>query len=100
MKHVNTLELYRELIASGLDEHQANLQLKAYEEISNSFYSELKEWLKEAKEEFASQKMLAILGGLILLVGTASIGMLWKLTVEAEVLKSSLVRIEKLEQNK
>jgi hypothetical protein len=92
MSHIDTLKVYEEYRAAGFDEKTAkeltNVLESSFTKIHKSLFEELKQWLKEAKEDFASQKLISILGGLILLALTTSIGLLWNLTVDFQILKS------------
>jgi hypothetical protein len=84
--NIDTHKIYTDLIANGLTNEQALAHLKSYENIGNSLLN----WLREAREEFASQKLISILGTLILLVGAASIGLMWNLSVDMKILQNDM----------
>lgn len=86
MKQIDTLKMYETLIAKGMSDKDAKIQIAAMDCIAN----DLLEWLKELKQDFASQKLVSILGGLILVVGVSTIGMMWKLSIDLEVLKAQV----------
>ncbi len=99
MSHIDTLKIYQELISGGMTADQAQIQVNAFEAMSHSFFNEMKEWLKDAKADFASQKLISILGALILAAGMASIGLLWNMSIDIGVLKAenkAAVHIEKI----
>ncbi len=87
MSHINTLEVYERYMASGLDDAQAREYTNILE---NSFMTKV----NELKREFANNKVISIFGALILLVGASSIGMLWKLTIDMEIMKEWQIKIE------
>ena len=93
MSHINTLKVYEEYRAAGFDEKTAKDLTSILE---NSFMSQVKDWLKEAKNDFASQKLLSTLGALILIAMSAGIGLLWYISIELQVLKTC--GIQKQEQ--
>ncbi len=85
MSHLDTLKIYEEYKAAGLDDKTA----KEYTNIlENSFTTNLREWLKDAKADFASQKLITILGSLILLAMTAGVSLMWNISVDLQVLKT------------
>ncbi len=83
MKQIDTLRMYETLVSNGMTDKEAKTQIAAMESIG----SDLMEWLKEARSDFASQKMVSILGGLILLALTAIGGQLWSLTTRFEIME-------------
>jgi hypothetical protein len=88
MAHIDTLKMFEGLRAAGIPEGQARAQVETLE---NSF-SPL---FKELKQDFASQKLVGLFGGLILLVGATTIGLLWRLSIDVELLKNTVLLIEK-----
>ena len=46
--------------------------------------------VNELKEDFASQKLITILGGIIITIGVALITITWHISVDLEVLKSNI----------
>lgn len=73
MSHIDTLQVYEDLIASGIPEKQAKAQIKSMD----TFYSNI-------KDEFVSNKLISILGTLLLIVASATIGQLWNLSMKFE----------------
>lgn len=95
MAHIDTLKVYEEYRASGLDEKTAKeyteLLEKAHSSLyktHSSLYEEIKKWFKEAKEDFASQKSNNIIGGIIVTLLIAVIGLLWNNNLDLQTLKT------------
>lgn len=81
MSHIDTLKVYEEYRAAGLDDKAA----KEYTNIlENSFMTKV----KELKEDFTSHKFNTILGGLLLTAMLTLIGMVWNLSVDFQVFKT------------
>lgn len=87
MSHIDTLKVYEEYKAAGFDDKTAKDLTNILESSHKSLIEDLKEWLKEAKQDFASQKMISVLGALILLAMTAGIGLLWSVSIDLQTLK-------------
>lgn len=80
MSHIDTLKVYEEYRASGYNEQKAK-------DLTNILEHSFMTKVKELKTEFASNKLISILGSIIILVGIGIIGLLWTVTVDLEVLK-------------
>jgi hypothetical protein len=93
MSHINTLATYKDLVAKGMDSVQAEIHVQSLLDSEERIRHSVFEWVKELKEDFASQKLISILGGLILLVGAANIAMMWHITVDVEILKHNVTKI-------
>ena len=88
MSHIDTLKVYEEYKAAGFNEEAAKRLTNILE---NSFMTKV----KELKNDFASQKFNSILGGLIITLQIAVIGLLWNNNVDLQVLKTcGLQKIE------
>ena len=97
MAHIDTLKIYEEYRAAGLDEKTAKEFTNILE---NSFATSVKEWLKDAKEDFASQKMVSIIGALILLIMTAGVSLMWYISIDLQVLKTCGMAQQEIKQDK
>jgi hypothetical protein len=91
MSYINTLEAYDRLIKSGVNDIEARAQVFNLIQCENAVECHavdhkrvVLEWLKEAKADFASQKFISIIGGLIVIVGCAIVGQMWNLSVKFE----------------
>lgn len=79
MKHVNTLEIYDELMAKGFSEIQARAQAEILENSFKAIYEDF-------KDMFASNKLVSIMGGIILIALTGIASELWWLSKEVSIL--------------
>lgn len=88
MSHIDTLQVYEDYKATGLDDIRAKEYTRILE---NSFITKL----NELKDDFASNRLVSVLGALILIVGSACIGQLWNLSMKFERMDSDLQYIMK-----
>jgi len=94
MSHIDTLKIYDQLMAANIPSEQARAQVLAMEQIHVSINEAALQWLKEAKNDFASNKLVSILGGLILLVGAGIVGQLWHISVKVERIDAELQQVQ------
>lgn len=87
MSHINTLEVYKEYIGAGFSPEESTRMTRILE---NSFMTKV----NELKNDFASQKFISILGTLILFVGISTVGLMWRLSVDMEVLKHDVQELK------
>ena len=87
MKHVNTLEIYDELMAKGFSEVQARAQTEILE---NSF----KAVYEDFKDTFASNKLITIIGTIIIAIGGFTLNKVWDLSHDIIEVKSRLGYLE------
>ena len=83
MKYVNTLEIYKGALAAGHTEAQAINQANTLE---NSF----KAVYEDFKDTFTSNKLVSILGGVIIIALTGIGGELWYLSKEVSILSRDM----------
>ena len=81
MSHIDTLKVYEEYMAAGFDDKTAK---KLTNVLENSFMTKV----KELREDFASQKLVSILGGLILTALVTLIGITWNISIDLQVFKT------------
>ena len=81
MSHIDTLKVYEEYKLAGFSEETARHLTNVLE---NSFMTKI----NELKDDFASQKFNTILGGLIITLQIAVLGLLWNNNVDLQVLKT------------
>jgi hypothetical protein len=86
MSHIDTLKVYEDYKATGLSDTVAKEYTKVLE---NSLMSKLNEF----KGEFASNKMVSMLGALILIALTAISGELWYLSKEVSILSRDMQEV-------
>lgn len=86
MKHVNTLEIYKEALASGYTENQAL-------SLANTLESSFTAVYEDFRDTFASNKLVSILGGIILIVLSGIAGELWYLSKEVSVLSRDMQEV-------
>lgn len=89
MSHIDTLKVYEEYRATGLDEKSARQFTNILE---NSFMTKVKEF----KEDFANQKMVSIMGGVIITMLLAMGGELWYVSKEVSILSRDTQEIRLL----
>lgn len=100
MSHINTLKVYDELVASGVSEKEAKAQVNALLELEDrldnkliTYDNKLITYLKELKEDFASQKMITVLGSIIIIGMTAITSELWYLSKEVSILSRDMQEV-------
>lgn len=87
MKHFNTLEIYKGALAAGFNEEQALLQANTFEKSFRAIYEDF-------KDTFASNKLVSILGGLILLALSGIGGELWVLSKDVAIINYKIGHLE------
>lgn len=87
MSHIDTLQVYKEAIQAGYTETEASFYANT---LDNSFMTKV----NELKYDFASQKLITILGGIIISIGIALVTITWNISVDIEVLKSKITLME------
>lgn len=88
MPHIDTLKVFEEYKAAGLDEKTAKEFTNILE---NSFMTKIGEWIKELKVEAVSQKTTCVLGFLILSASLILMAMLWNLSKDLKALKNCVI---------
>jgi hypothetical protein len=86
MKHINTLKVYKDALLAGFDERQAIHQAETFEKSFADIFQDL-------KEDFASQRLIYILGGIMLTVLVAIGGELWWLSKEVSILSRDMQEV-------
>ena len=86
MKYINTLEVYEKLIASGASDAHARAQTTILENSFTAVYEDF-------KDTFASNKLVSIMGGIILLALSGIGGELWYLSKEVSTLSRDMQEV-------
>lgn len=87
MRRIDTLKAYEELLKVGILPEQARIQVDL---IDHSF----NEILKEFKGEFASNKMVAIMGSIIIAIGSFTLTKVIDLDKRVAILENTIVQIK------
>lgn len=90
MSHIDTLKVYEEYRAAGFNDKQAKDLTNILE---NSFMTQIKEWLKDTKEDFASQRFVFAFGGLMVTAMLAMAGELWYISKEVSILSRDMQEV-------
>jgi len=88
MSHLDTLKVYKEYLATGLNETQAQEYTNILE---NSFMTKV----DELRKEFTSNKLVAIMGTIIITIGGFTLSKVWDLSHDMIDVKSRLSSLEK-----
>ncbi len=84
---MNTLKYYQELISKGISEEQAEILSYAMEAQESNI-------INRFKDEFASNKMVTLLGTIIITIGGFTLAKVWDLSHDMVEVKSRLCVIE------
>ncbi len=87
MKHFDTLKAYDELIDSGMDAKTAKIQVAQM----GNFYIDL---FKDIGSEFASQKLITVLGAIIISIVSFLAVEVWNLSIDMKDVTRRLTSIE------
>ncbi len=87
MSNLDTLKIYQEYIAAGFTEEKAVAMTNVLE---NSFITKV----NELRREFTSNKMVAIMGTIIIAIGGFTLNKLWDLSHDMTEVKSRLTSLE------
>jgi hypothetical protein len=87
MSHIDTLKVYEEYRAAGFSDIKARTATQVLEQ---SFIAKV----NELKEDFASNKLIAILGSIIIAIGGFTLNKVWDLSHDMVEVKTRLVHIE------
>jgi len=90
MSQFNTLKVYKELMNNGMTSEQATAHVAGLEEAAKG----LTQWLREAKKDFASNKLVSIFGTVIIAIGSFTLVKMWDLSHDMIEVKTRLTVLE------
>ena len=91
----DTYEEYKKMRELGLTDGEASVQLAIMKEIRESQFFQIKEWFKEAKEDFVSQKFNSVLMIGIFAIGSFLIAQTWIMSIDIKTIITKLDILEK-----
>ena len=94
MSKLDSLKIFDDLVAAGVPQDQARTQAQIAYNMKESILTEVKEWLIEAKADFASQKLVSIMGSLILIALTGICAELWSMNKDMASMNMRLTALE------
>lgn len=94
MSHIDTLKVYNQYLAMGKTPEEASKYTNILEESYRSIRFDIYEYMKELKQDFASQKLIGILGSIIFAGMIAIAGTMWNISLNMGTLIKDMERIE------
>lgn len=95
MSHIDTLKVYEEYVASGIERNQAKAMTNSLLQMEDRLHVSILNYLKELKSDFASQKLISILGAIIIAIGGFTLAELWSLSKDMEGVNIRISHLEK-----
>jgi hypothetical protein len=93
MNYINTLEAYDSLRKAGFTEEQARAQVIALDRATGQMNHSFKDWLKETKSDFASNRLVTIMGTLIAGIGGTTLIYIFNFSHRITIIETILTQI-------
>ena len=87
MSHIDTLKVYHQYIIAGFSPEESE---KMTDILENSFMTKVNEF----RGEFASNKLITVLGTIIIMIGSFTLAKVWDLSHDMVEVKSRLTFLE------
>jgi hypothetical protein len=88
---IDTHAMYKKLLDEGYDATYAEQKVKFATELESHFDAKLNNFVTELKRDFASNKLIAVLGTLIIMIGGFTLSKVIEMDKRLAVMESKLI---------